>query len=117
MSKDWLTVPLNQVAEEITRLENANKILESEVETMTNAYNHVERKLKTKIKLDSIPPGFIVLTYDGEMPDPQDITLSTEDQKRWKDMGYIGGICLPAGWNVKSYSDKELADMGLKRIV
>lgn len=113
---EWNQVPLNEVAAQIEKYEQEIKILKSEVETMTNAYDYMKEKSKTKITLDSIPPGFIILRYEGEMPDPGDLVFSTEDRQRWNDMGYFGGICLPKDWDVKSYSNEELGAMGLQRL-
>lgn len=72
--------------------------------------------MKPKFDIFSVPPGFVVITYEPGTCEPSDFKLSEGDAKKWHELGYFGGLIIPKGTEWKSYNDQELAAIGLQRI-
>jgi hypothetical protein len=66
-------------------------------------------------EVKSLPPGFIVITYNPDAINPWDILIDAEDWKQLKRLGYSGGIAVPEGVSFDSLDEKLMADLGWVR--
>lgn len=63
-------------------------------------------------EITSLPPGFIVITYDRDSMDSIKIRLGAKEWAELKRKGYSGGVIIPEGVKIESLDEKLMADLG-----